>query len=156
SSPYSYPVGYGYDPYYPYLAPSRRAGLMMILMGSLMLLSSLCCGVVLLAPVELMQQQLNVMQQQTNQTLSIEMIRIGAIVTGLFLAGCGLPLIVLGTFVRRGSSGATIAGIVITCIVILLSAFMTVGSRMMIVPLALFVLQLIWLIKALRSGAALR
>lgn len=169
-SPYQYPPGYGYDPMQAALAPARRAGVMMIVLGSLMLTGGLCCSSAFLVPPEQIAPQLQQISEQTGQEVTIEQVRLQIAITIAVLAGLGLPMIILGILVRSGGSGRLIAAIILTTILILLGLVSIVSGLLSgqrpeqiigsacigLVPMLLFGLQLTWLIQALRSGARMQ
>jgi hypothetical protein len=112
------------------------------------------------------------MDEQMRQLLTPQFLR--RIFTGLGVGQFiyGVAAIVLGSFVRRGSWGATMTGTILTGVILLgnllflCSGFVgpgsgrpadaVMGACMMLLPFALFVWQLIWLIQALKSGSMLQ
>lgn len=178
NSPYSTPqpfqYGYAQDPFEQYLAPGRRAGTLMFILGALGLACSLCLGLVMaLAPIDKFVAQSG-MQLPSSQEIgmSVEsflrvMYGIIAVVSLLF----ALILIILAFFVRRGSFAATVAAIVVDGLVLLILLINSItaiaqlasapanalmGIAMIIFLAGGFGLLLVWLIQAIKATAALR
>jgi hypothetical protein len=174
--PQQYPM-----PYSPYQMPqvhpmayaqaqslgwqSSRAGMMLIVTGSLMALCGLGCGALAMGPLEQAIAQAP-MDPQLAAMMTPKMIKAAFFA---FAAGSVLYAvlaIIFGIMVRRQSRGGTIAGIVLSGLVIaylLLNMLMglvqmgagpqaIMGECVMIVPLVVFVWQLMWLIRALRTA----
>lgn len=171
-SPYQPPVPtgpmYGYDPALDAaLAPARRAGILMFILGGLLFLGGVCCvGVGALLP-QLMQQQPEAFRELENmpEGVTIEMIRTAIIAVSAAGIVYALAFVVLGIFVRKGSTGAIITTLIMSVLAVLLLAFWTLsgllggsaGNPMAAVcifalPLALHVLLIVWLIQAIRAG----
>jgi len=147
----------------------QRAGVMLMITGGLMALCGLGCGGMGLMPMD---QVLSSPQMDP---------QIAAMVTPEFLkalffgvaAGAivyAVLAIVLGINVRRGSKGATITAIIITSLLLAYQVVNVLGGLfqigrlgaqgvlvecVLIVPLAVCVWQLVWLIGALRSAPTL-
>lgn len=171
-NPYPYPPGYGYDPMQAMLTPARRAGLLMIIMGFLMLACSLCCIGVVLIPPEQLQEQLTQMESRSGQAtpLTAEELRMGSIAIMVVLIGLGLPTIIVGFLVRRGGGASITVGIVLSILLLVLvglylvagvvrgggAADLVVGLCTMILPVTFIVLQLVWLVQAMRARGAIQ
>jgi hypothetical protein len=170
------PYGYNFDYYQPYgqptgdpLGPARRAGMLMYVLGGLLAVVGACNGVSSLAtsPQQILQQQAEFMPAGQQSPLSPEATRTMAVVFAVLTLGLGIGLILLGTWVRRGSLGAAWTGIVLTGGAVLLlllmvlativagasgSPILFVATCVFVIPLALFGLQLVWLIQAARAA----
>ncbi len=156
------------------LAAAKRASVMMFFLGALMLLLG-ALGVIGVAGASSAELQGLIDQQQqaakgAGQPMPItaEAMRTIAIViyAGILLTGIGL--IGFGIGVRHGSSGATIGGLIlssITLLVLLLIALAMVLAALIVpiallyaagmgVPAVLFVLLIVWLVQALRARSA--
>lgn len=167
-NPYQYPPGYGYDPMQAALVPARRAGLLMIILGFLMLACAMCCGGVLLAPRPMLDQALTQAASGQAATLTPDEFRMASMVSMVVLIGLGLPMVILGMLVRRGGSGSIIAAIVLSVILLILiglqilasgvqggGANIIAGACIMILPASLVSLQLVWLAQAMRARGAI-
>lgn len=165
--PYGQPYGVGQAP--DALSPARRASLLMFILGGLTLLGSLCCGLVGAMIPNLIAEQPEIMQdiqlpvEVTPNVLQIVMIVLAALI---FLYG--VLTLVLANFVRRGSKGATITAMILAVLVILyltlnaVTAAVTQGPRAagglcaIVIPAAIHILLLVWLVQALKSIPAFR
>jgi hypothetical protein len=162
-----------YRPAGDLLGPSRRAGVLLLVLGGLVALMGTCnlAGAVYLGPEEMAEQQAQFksmglppspMDAGTQRVLS-------GVLAGLTLL-VGMALAVNGTFVRRGSAVATTLGLVMTGgLALLLGLFvvmfalgaalvappMLVGACIMAVPLGLLAWAFIWLVAAARHGPRL-
>lgn len=150
----------------PYLAPAKRAGLLLIVLGALGLLAGTCFfGVSFALPT------MNLPTEQAAELQRMEE-RTGVPMTRLFLIAAGLAaipavaLLVLGLFVRRGGAGAAVTAIVVVSLLIVLMLVQLLGALagnpnplagacFAAIPLALLGLQLAWLIQALRAAGPL-
>src|SRR5262245_964260 len=167
--PYSYPA-YAQDPYAAARAPARRAGVLMIIIGGLLTLLGMCAGSTLFFPEHMIRQQIEIMPPSPDGQLTVPQMRKQALVSVIVSAVSGVVLIALGLFVRRGSKGAIITGIVLTSLAVLQFGLGTLGflalaagAPIMIlmacfaaIPLALFILLLVWLIQSLRGSSDLQ
>jgi hypothetical protein len=173
-SPYSAPQpgdprGYPYTPMHTGASlPARRAGLLMMVLGGLLLLYGMCNGAATyVAPGDQFQAQLKSLPSDFPAP-SVEELRVMAIVFCVIVVLVGMFLVLMGGFVRRGSRGAIITallGVIIgTCVLGLftLAAFVMgfaspvafILAIVLAIPTLLFVLILIWLIQALRTPGA--
>lgn len=174
--PQQYSAAYGYDPFTYYLAPARRASVLMFILGGLGLACGLCIGVVIMiAPLEQVIEQSGVdfseFRQMGYAPEKVLRVMYGgmSIVATIF----AIALIVLAAFVRRGGLGAIVTSLVLCGLVILLlllslasvlvqlgrlaGAAETVISLFLIGGLlSIFILQFVWLIKAARASSAVR
>ena len=166
-SPYSpppagYGMSYGYGVPEDLLAPARRAGLLMIILGALTIVVGLCmglCSVMLPQMLDQMQPDQRDMFDQMQQRIPFSLSTFLLIMAIMMLA-VGIIYIILGLFTRRGGMGIVITSIVLTTLVTLFLLISTVGSLfqpngaagacMSIVVLGLFILLLVWLIQAAR------
>src|SRR6185295_13925183 len=150
------------------LAPARRAGAMMYLVGGIVLAAALCCaGMGAMFPRIVAQQpeimnKLGEIPEATPQRIQLALVAIGIVM--LIVA---ILHLVLAPFVRRGSKGAIITGIVMTILLILAMGLQLLGSALqlasakaeagvsacvLLLVIALLVLQLVWLISAMRGA----
>src|SRR5688572_14332897 len=165
--PTQYAAGYDYYQTDP-LAPARRAGMLMYLIGGIVLLSGFCCiGMGQALPRLIAQQpEAFVGLEQIPEATPEFMQRSLYIFSGVVFAG-GIGLILLGRFVRAGSKGAIITSIVISILAVLLLVIWLiattptlisppglhtfVGLCLLILPTALFILLLVLLFSAMRG-----
>ena len=169
---------YGHNPYEAeLLRPARRAGLMMSILGGLMFLAGVCCvGMGLAFPWDQLLAQQPAMGQQLQEALGgmpvEQAMRIVATTIGVVGLVFGIAQVVLGIFVRRGSLGAAVTGIVVVCLVLLYPVLMLVstpftigkqgprevGANLCMATLWLLVygLLLAWLIQAARATGRIR
>jgi hypothetical protein len=126
---YATPLGYAYayaqpDP----LAPAKRAGIAMIVVGGLCLLAGLCCGAMGAMFEQIIAQQPEIMADMPSE-ISPEFLQATFIVMGVIVLGYGVGLIVSGVFARRGTAGPVITAICLTSAGILgLLVFALLGS----------------------------
>jgi hypothetical protein len=163
----------GYAPGYDYgqgdvLAPAKRAGIMMYVLGGLVLASSACCvGAGVSLPRLMAERPEAFAELQEIPNASIGMIQISMYIMAGFVFVGGLVMIILGTFVRGGSKGAIITSLIVTVLAMLLLALWlltsaarllsppgvhSLGLCILIAPLALFGLLLYFLIAAMRGA----
>jgi hypothetical protein len=161
---------YAADPYAAASAPARRAGVLMIVMGALTLAFGMCSGIGLVLPEELVKQQLEIMPATPDRPMTIDSLRRQSLISLILLVGAGIPMIVIGVFVRRAGKAALITGIVIASLAILFlglsaisalalatrSPVMVLSACVTAIPLALFILLLVWLIQAVRGASGLQ
>jgi hypothetical protein len=147
-----------------------RAGIMLIITGGLMALCGLGCGAMAFMPLEealanaQMDPEVAALMTPRMMKLALFVIAGGSIVYAALA-------IILGVMVRRQSKGAAIAGIVITSLILAYLGFNMleglvqmnrlgpkgfIGACIMLVPLVIFVWQLVWLIGAVKSAAPLK
>jgi hypothetical protein len=145
------------------LGPSRRASVLMFVLGGLLLLMGGCAAAFFSLPD--LEERMARQGSALPPGITFDDMRRGAMVGGAILGTVGVLQIVLGVFVRRASRAATVSAIVLTFLVLgwfllnLLSAFVVgggqqavIGACFMLVPLGLTVWQLTWLFQA--NGAA--
>jgi hypothetical protein len=159
-----------YDPSSPLLAPARRAGLLMIILGSITAAYFLCNGAAFIVmPTDQLFTHSTLPPGQevpfTPETLK----KVGVIMSSLMLI-VGIAMIVVGVMTRQHSPGAIVAGIVLSSILALLGALcvlvmlvtglsaplMFAFACVLSIPVALLVLNLFWLAQALRAAPQLR
>ncbi len=168
------PPGYmppGYPPhgYMPPFArdgrtPCRRAGILMLVAGSLMMLCGGGFGMGLLVPFdELFRTNPDAVRQL--RELGDPQTVFRSIVVGFmaFNIAVGLLLAVLGVFVYRCSQVAATLGTVLMSLLLLMFTLMTLGAMaqpqsavVMIVPIGVSVWLLVWLVGAMRAASRLR
>ena len=173
--PYQVP-GQSWNPLDELLIPARRAGTLMMVIGSLVLICGFCIGVVGLAWDQLMQMA----AADPKQQVAVAQIQAlyGANAQSQFLyAGAatvivGLIYMILGFFVRRGGKGATYTAMVLAILallwlgldilgVVLMAGRMppaqVIGGACIIVVIALGnLIVMIWLVSAARNIRRIR
>jgi hypothetical protein len=148
-----------------------RAGMMLIITGSLMALCGLACGAMGMMP-QLEQAMANAqMDPEVAALITPQMMKMFLFVIAAGSLLYALLAVVFGIMVRKQSKGATIAAIVLSSLVVaylainLLAGLFQIaklgpqgmlGACMIVVPLAVCIWQLMWLIQALRSAGPLR
>jgi hypothetical protein len=168
--PYSQNLDY-FSPQGNLLNAGRRAGTLMLVLGGLILLMGLFNTISsALTPADvMMERQKKVLPADGQLIVSATVYKSMAVVVGVATIITGLILVSLALSVRRGSKTSTIAGIVVTSLLLLLTGLMTlvfivVGlSAPAVLPLIcvpggatmLLIWQLIWLIAAARNTTAL-
>jgi hypothetical protein len=170
-SPYSpppYPQNAGY--YNPYgfdpRGPAKRAGLLMIIVGAIATLFALCMvGVTQILRTTTLPPELaaQMHQMESNGVTAAAIFMTMGVAFFIF----AVLEIVLGLFVRTGNTVAIGLSLIGTAVVLVIFAvFVLVGTAnalmhapqavaglmIWLVPLALLVLQLIWLITAIRAA----
>lgn len=174
-SPYSTPQpfqpGYAYDPYGAHLAPARRAGLLMVIIGSLLAAYGMCNAIsTIIVPADLLMARLHLADNEMAPQWSIQTMRTLGVIFSTLVAIAGIAHIAIGIPVRRASHAAIISGIVLTGIlgafVLLFMLMCAVGGLAapilfagicaLCIPAGILVLQLIWLIQARQSNANLQ
>jgi hypothetical protein len=171
-SPYQ-PPGPPPNPYGPYSPPqpdafaaARRAGLLQLIMGGIVVAGSVCCiGVGALLPRMLSEHPELLRDMPQVPGMTPEIMRFQLIGMGVLALLLAMVLITLGSFVRRGSKGATVASIVLVILSMLYLLLQAAGALMigrgqgvagacmLVIPLSLFSLLLTWLIQAMRSSS---
>ena len=173
--PTPYYTPYPYPPPPPDLGrPARYAGLMMIILGSLTLVLGICAG----GMGQFLQTHLSqfpadfqaqLHKAETEMHASIQTI---AIASAVIIAVPGVLLMVLSIFVRKGGFVSAVLGILFTGLILLYLVVNFLGSvalaavhdpRQAIGPgcvggvtIALFALQLYWLVKAAFNAGPLK
>lgn len=167
------PIGYhGYGGPLPGSATgnpaAKRASILMIVLGVLMLLMGGCfagLGKVLRQidiPAE-QKAQFEQLQAQLPPGMSLETV---FLIYGIAILVVAVVYVVLGILVRGGGRAWAITSIVLTTLIVLFLAINAVASVIgpvgnagglcvAIVPLGLFVLLLVWLAQAMKAGPAL-
>jgi hypothetical protein len=170
----NYPTGFDYyqPPQSDPLTPARRASTTMYVVGGLMLLGAMCFGGIVALLPELMQNpQFSKAMSQTPGATP-EMIKMALIGATVIAAIVGVATIVLAAFVRRGGLGSIITSMVLATLVALFLARELAGmfvrgrqlpqaelcltSCMFIVPLALLLVLLVFLIQAAKSAGRVK
>jgi hypothetical protein len=151
------PYGYG-DPSVQALAPCRRAGVLMVVYGVLIILGGAALmALSVMAPDHVIEQVIQQQRATMNSSieLTVELVRSVYMGMGVVIAALGVLYLILAVFVRRGGRGATVTGIVFTILVTLFTgcnAFAALGhgaeGLLSLIPLALTVWLLIWLFQA--------
>jgi hypothetical protein len=165
---------YGADPWAHLTRPARQAGVMMMVLGGVGLVCAGCMGLLGgMVPLDQMPpEQVAVFQQLEAQTglSATTFIRIMAGVMAL----PGLLLILLGAFVRAGSVVAQWISVILAGLILLvlglnlLSGIVQmiadpaaalahgVGIFMVLVLMGLFILLMVWLIRAISASGQLK
>lgn len=145
--------------------PAKRAAILMIVLGVLGLLLAGCFGVIAGFLPTLLQNpdfakgwNEATAEQQLEMPVMVVAIVIAAIMVGVW----SMAQIVVGAFVRRGTSVPIVFGIVLTALSLLGAAGNTVATLptgnvgaigCQFIGLALLILQLVWLIQAIRNAS---
>ncbi len=150
------------------MAVFRRAGILMVVLGVLALLMGGCFGAAAgLVRWERMQPDVVEMVREFESTTAISF-RAAMAVLSVMMVVPAVLMIVLGFFVRKGSRGAVIAGVVLAGLGLLFSLWNMVGSMTMggpqamggicmsLLMLAVLGLLMVWLVQALRAVGPLR
>jgi hypothetical protein len=181
-SPYSTPdpnfggYGYGYDPLTVHLTPARRAGLLSILLGVLLLFcGGGCLGMGWFinsdqVPPEA-RAQLEQQEAEIRQATGMGLAQVATIMGAVMMVPA-LLMIVLGVMVRRGGLGSVVSLMVVTILMILVLGLqligallgggtrdpgtMLLGACLFVVPLAMLGLLLYFLINAARASGMIR
>jgi hypothetical protein len=151
------------------LAMARRASVLMFVLGGLMLAMGACNALssALVPAQQLIENQQKIMPNG-EVPFSAEVFKTMSIIAGVLMVVCGCVYIALGSSVRGGSKGSTIASVVITSVLLLFVGLMLLACLigglaqpallvMVIlpaVPFALLTMLLIWLVRALRASQA--
>lgn len=170
------PPGAGYppggDPLQHLLTPAKRAGILSIILGALMLACGVCIGAVGFTPIERFPPELRsaLEEQQAAIAGAAEMnIQTIFVAGAVLITAAAIAMIVLGILVRGGRTGWIVSLLVLTGLMILVMLWDTVGGLLrsgdpraavgacvMAVPLGLMVLLAAWLIMALRNAGQIR
>jgi hypothetical protein len=154
------------------LAPARRAGVMMTVVGALFVLCGLGMGAIswmarqqeFLSGPEFAQAREQFRQAEMQSGLPIETM---LLIMGVIPLAVGALFGGLGFFVRGGGFGAVVTGIVASSGVLLLLGLMILGTLVAaaanpsniagvcvyVVPFAIVLLLLVWLIQAARAAS---
>jgi hypothetical protein len=170
-SPYTPPPNVGYDfnyyqPQQDLLAPAKRAGIMMFVMGALLALGGLCCGAVAtVGPIDEVMAQNPVLNSTPGVTA--EMLKLGMIVLGVLTLLFGMVMLLLGYFIRSGGMVPIIISIVLVALAALFNLFNLVSTGVQlrgagpqligglcvnVVPFALLLALLVMLVQAARAA----
>lgn len=166
---YPYPYPYPYlNPYAPdILKPARRASVMMFILGGLCLFGGFCFGVTGAAIPRLLEQHPEIMQDFPPE-LSPQILQHRIILQAVLTFGWGVVTLLLAIFVRRGKPGPLLVAIILAVLTLLYLAFNLLSAILLgsqkdpatalfsgcfaLVPIALTILLLVWLIQAFRSA----
>jgi hypothetical protein len=153
------PYGYAQDPAAQALAPCRRAAVLMFVLGGLLLLIGGCMAAAVNIPG--VEEQIAKQPGALPPGKTFAETRSEFSIVGGTMLGIAVLELALGGFVRRGSRGAAIGGIVLTFLVLgylALDLFagmsqgmpnvVMMGLCVLAVPIALLVWQLVWLFQA--------
>jgi hypothetical protein len=157
------PLGYGWNPYEQYLKPARRAGLLMIILGSLAMFCGTCFTGLSYVPTDQLapeqQQLLRQIEKQVGMPAA-QYIRW----SGIGLLGSGVVLLSVGLWVRTGTrvavaAAAAVAGLGLVYFglgaLLLLVQGTPVPACFQCLLVALFVLLMVWLVGAWRSAGTM-
>ncbi|MCY2951845.1 MAG: hypothetical protein NTU53_07690, partial [Planctomycetota bacterium] len=162
---------YAWEQYRGLILPFRRGGLLMIIFGALGLLMGGCFGVVagLVRLEQIPPEMAQVVQEiESKGQLSFKVL---LAVWSVMVSVLSVLLVVLGLFVRKGSRGAVVAGMVLVGLILLFLVWNLLGSLAMaggggaqafggvcmaVVMLAMFGLLMGWLVQAARAVPMLR
>jgi hypothetical protein len=167
-------LNYGYDfryyqPTDDLLAPARRAGVLLFVVGGLLALGGLCCGALgTLAPLDEVMAQNPVLNSTPGVT--VEMLKVGIIVLGVLALLFGMALLVLGYFVRGGGMVPVVIAIVLVVLALLFNLLNLVSTAVQLrgagpqifgalcvnmLPLVLLIVLLVSLVQAARAAPRL-
>lgn len=167
--PYSYQPMYGLpDPQADLLRPARRASILMFILAGLLLSCGVCAGISSLMPID----HLDVEQRAPLGEMDERFSQSHGLIMGLtagFVLLCGIGMLLLAIFVRRGGLGITLTSLILVgglgllLILVLVSnlvlamqePIMIVGACVPAIPLALIGLLGVWLIQAVRNAPRL-
>ena len=167
--PYAMPSA-AYDPASPLLAPARRAGLLMIILGSITAAYFLCNGAAFIVmPTDQLFAH-SALPPGQEMPFTPETLKKAGVIFSSFMLLIGIAMIVLGVMTRHSSSAAIVAGIILSSILALLAGLfvlvmlvtgltaplMFAFACVLAIPLALLILNLFWLAQALRAIPQLR
>ncbi len=161
------PASYGFPPTIDQLlAPARRAGLTMIVLGSIMLLCGICVGGISFVSTEAFWAQMQQQGQNLPPGIDRETMTMGMAVAGGGLSVLGLLYLILGALSRGGGR----AWLIISSMIIGLSMLIVlIGTGSAIVNLAsnpgnivsvainllilgLLVLVMVWLVQGVKRS----
>jgi hypothetical protein len=161
-SPGSHPlVAAPMDP----LGPARRASTLMYVLGALGIACGLCVGAVFRMPLEQMAAQQGRALPQLPQGVTYAQLAGVATVFGVIAVVVSLVLLIVATYVRRGSSTAILIGMALTAVLLVVFVLQTgralqdrqAGEILFsLVPLVAFGMLMAFLRQARRAGAYLR
>jgi hypothetical protein len=170
-SPYAPPQAaayYAQPPAETLLAPARRAGILMIVLGALMFLFAACVAVIgALIPNMRTQPEIQdaiaKLEAQLGGQVSVQTL---FVVMGVVLTVISVLYIVAGAFARRGGMGAAVTSLVLASLVLLYLVFNGVGSLLMpggagaacfsLLIAGIHVLLVVWLIQAIRASTRVK
>lgn len=176
-SPYQIPVvpptGYWLGPIDELLAPARRAGLLMIILGSLSLLGGVCMLAVLALPVDQLLRDSNITPADIANTgfTPQQFIKVLVVMMSSIFVGVAITMLIMGFLVRRGGAASAIVSLVLVSLLALLLALQTLvqGIRVLsgdprmiasvgitLLILAVLVLLIVWLVGAIRAAGSLK
>lgn len=167
-----YPYPPQYPPYYgmPWPTPDtnargRRAAILLFVIGGLIAVYSTCNGISALLSTP---QMLSENPFMSNQQLPVspQSMRTMTVVASCIMLGYGISLISCGVGVRVGRRGPTIAALVfsgigvlvlgmfllLSVIAALMNPILALFACVVVVPLALLILQIVWLFQALQAS----
>src|SRR5262245_33519977 len=149
------------------LAPLRRAGIMLFVMGTLMAGVGLCnmVSTFTVSSQELQQAQARMMPKDQPPPFRMETIKTMAVAMQGAVVVVGLILLALGVPVRGGSFAATMGATIVTGLILALITLMAlvllvasiasppllIGLCFLVFPLVGFGVQLFWLYQAIRA-----
>jgi hypothetical protein len=173
-SPYTPPPspnygGYDFNYYQPMqdpLAPAKKASIMLYVLGALVLLPSMCCGLVGLSIPTMIAQQPAAFSELSASGMTPQAMQTVLIVGGVVGLLIAVAMIVLGRFVRRGSAAPAVTAIVLVALIglyLLLNAIgllvmkmppaqVVMGMAITVLGLVLIGMLILWLIQAVMAA----
>lgn len=170
NSPYSTPQpfqhGYAADPYGAYLAPAKRASVLMIVIGGLICAYGLCNGLMnFFASAEALTKSSREFFGN-DSPISLEVARTVGVISSSLMLLAGLAHIGIGIQVAKARPTAIILGMVLTGILgamngfflliaivgVLINPLMFIFAFGLLIPLAVLIWQFIWLLGARKAG----
>jgi hypothetical protein len=146
------------------LAPARRASVIMFVIAGLLLpcglLSGIAAAFISSADLSQMPAESAAMFRKMEQQLASMGLSMAAVVTtaAVIMLVLGIALIVIGVIVRRGGMGGAVAGIVISCVLLLFAgmsvlAAVTKGAGLDACVWGIFLVLVIFLLVSLFGAA---
>lgn len=128
-----YASGFPYamhDPFAQLRRPAKISGIAMIVFGSLLCVCGVTGVTMSFFPIEQILSQMPGAQEQLSQIMQDSGMSVGRmlLLNGISNTVMGLPVLVLGVFVRRGGTGWLIASLVVVLLLSLLLLVSAIGS----------------------------
>lgn len=158
----------GYEPQYAAWTrlhrSAKRAGVLMIVLASLLALYGVCNGLAItFLPKDQMMAQANAMGEQA---VSADTVKIAGMIVSIGMVLFAATKIIVGIFCLKVKNGAVITGIILSIVELLLLGlfaliFLVMGLRNpvymvmtvgVLIPIGLTILQMVWLIQAVKAS----
>lgn len=166
-----------FDYYQPHgsdlLAPARRAAILMFVLGGLLAVLGACNSIsaLVINPTEAFEKQSQLLNDPQAFQMSPKTFRVMTVTFGIGMLVLGVLMIIFGAVVRRGSTGAIVASLIIVSLIVLGLLLLSLGSVVLAatgammgfitlcvfaIPLVLFVLLGVWLAQAAFAAPRVR